>query len=661
MMRKYLSTILVTCMITSTVLCGCSTDVMPPTNDTEIVPADDTKQTISTEKEADNSNGATSKKIDRILTDLPTSWDLTDIYVDYDAFEADMDRTGKLLDEVGGFRGTLGSAEGIRNYLESPINLDIDASMKKAEMYSELLELLNATDPKAQKAKARFKELEQKKKIARAFYDTEIMEIPFEERQKILSDEQLAPYTYYLRKFTDENYQIPGEEAQKAEALMEPAVNSQTTYSIFENVELIRPSFTYPDGTESVLTNAEYSRIIENPDYDRDFRNEVYELRNSMRMPYSNTYASLLEGEMRKNIAMAKLRGFDTALDYALFENDVDPEVYRRIIEFAHSIIPAFNDYYKARAQFIGVDKLIIPDLYIPDTDYNPGEITYEDAVNLGRSAISVWGDEYLKTFDKIITKPHIDVYPADAKTSGAYEYLLGNETTPYVMYNFNGMTAYTSPIVHEMGHAVYSEFSAENQNTYTGIPSIFTQEVTSTANEIMLHKKMIDNASTNDEKLYWLGSEIDLFMGTLSAQCRYSEFEDYCYKVLESGGSLNGDDLNKKWLELTRLYYGDYVEASENSGIGWTGIPHFYYNYYVYQYATSITYAASICNLVDKNGQNEVDDYISFLKAGACASPADLLRIANVDPLDDKTYEEAAALINELIEEYVSAINEKQ
>nr|MCR5399896.1 oligoendopeptidase F [Lachnospiraceae bacterium] len=117
-------------------------------------------------------------------------------------------------------------------------------------------------------------------------------------------------------------------------------------------------------------------------------------------------------------------------------------------------------------------------------------------------------------------------------------------------------------------------------------------------------------------------------------------------------------DDLNKKWLELTRLYYGDYVEASENSGIGWTGVPHFYYNYYVYQYATSLTYAASICNLVDKNGQNEVDDYINFLKAGASASPADLLRIANVDPLDDRTYEEAGALINELIEEYIAAIS---
>ena len=149
--------------------------------------------------------------------------------------------------------------------------------------------------------------------------------------------------------------------------------------------------------------------------------------------------------------------------------------------------------------------------------------------------------------------------------------------------------------------------------------------------------------------------------MNTLSTQCRYSEFEDYCYKVLENGGSLNGDDLNKKWLELTRLYFGDYVDVSENSGIGWAGIPHLYYNYYVYQYATSMTYAASICNLVDKNGQGEVNDYICFLKAGASASPADLLRIANVDPTDDKTYEEAGDLIKELIEEYISAINEKQ
>nr|MCR5688290.1 oligoendopeptidase F [Lachnospiraceae bacterium] len=147
-----------------------------------------------------------------------------------------------------------------------------------------------------------------------------------------------------------------------------------------------------------------------------------------------------------------------------------------------------------------------------------------------------------------------------------------------------------------------------------------------------------------------------DLFITTLITQCKYSEFEDYCYKILESGGSLNGDDLNRKWLELTRLYDGDNVKIDDDSGIGWARIPHLYNNYYVYQYATSITYAASICNLVDKNGQDEIDDYIRFLKAGTSISPADSLRIANVDTLDDKTYEEAGTLIKKLIDEYIAA-----
>ncbi len=168
----------------------------------------------------------------------------------------------------------------------------------------------------------------------------------------------------------------------------------------------------------------------------------------------------------------------------------------------------------------------------------------------------------------------------------------------------------------------------------------------------------MVENASSEEERLYWLDREIDLFITSIITQCRYSEFEDYCYKVLESGGSLNGDDLNDKWLELMRLYDGDNMKVGDDSAIGWARIPHLYSNYYVYQYATSITYAASICNLVDKNGQDEIDDYIRFLKAGTSVSPADSLRIANVDPLDDKTYEEAGALIKELIGEYIASAN---
>ncbi len=652
-----MSVFLMICIVSS-LLNGCNVSLVPATNAAGEVIAPEADKSVSAGPDTGSLDDTVSKTENRILTNLPTTWDLTDIYKDKAAFDADMKHAEELINEVGQFRGTLGSAEGIKNYLESPINLDIDAILYKAEMYSEFLNAINAADPEAQAIVARFDDLFQKIEIARAFFDTEIMEIPFEERKKIISDEQLAPYAYYLHKYSDENYRILSEEAKTAETSMKAAVNGKKSYEIFDNVELIRPTFKYPDGTKGVLTDAESSRILQNPDYDRQFRIETLSLRNSMRQPYCNTYASFLEGEMKKNIAKARLRGFDTALDYALYDNDIDPAVYRRIIEFAHSLHPFISDYYEARKELLGVDELKEVDLFIPISTYNPGEITYEDAVNLGRSAVSVWGDEYLETFDRIITSPHIDVYPSDTKNPGAFEYLHGNKTTPYVLYNFNGMPSYTSTIVHEMGHAVYSEFSAENQNIYSNFPGIFTQEVASTANEVMFNKTMIGNASSDEEKLYWLEQEINLFINTVITQCKYSEFEDYCYKVLESGGSLNGDVLNKKWLELTKSYYGDNVEVDDDSAIGWARIPHLYNNYYVYQYSTSITYAASICNLVDKNGQDEIYDYIRFLKAGASVSPVDSLRIANVDPLDDKTYEEAGTLIKELIDEYTATVS---
>ena len=281
--------------------------------------------------------------------------------------------------------------------------------------------------------------------------------------------------------------------------------------------------------------------------------------------------------------------------------------------------------------------------------------------MNLGRKAISVWGDEYLEAFDKIITNPHIDVYPVRKKRSGAWEMLCGNETTPFLMFNFDGTETYTTTIVHEMGHAVYSELSAQNQNKYDNYPGVFTQEVTSTANQIMLSKYLIENAKSKDEKIYWLDNEIVLFLNSLLTQCRFSEFEDYCYKTIEAGGALNADEMARKWLEISKLYYGDAITIPDDAGIDWARVPHFYNGYYVYNYATSITYAASICDQVDKKGSEEVDAYIDFLKAGRTASPAELLSIAGVDPLDDATYESAAELITDLVDEFIETAESEQ
>ncbi len=591
---------------------------------------------------------------DDVLGDLPTKWDLTDLFADEDAFEADMKRVEELIPTIESYRGTLNNAEGIQKLLEDPDCLEINAIINKAAMYTEFLNSLDPTNAWAGKANARYNEVLQKYMLAEAFEDSEIMEMPLEKRREIFSDERLAPYAYFMRNYTDPDYTVLSEEEKRVATLMENAQNNKNTHDIFDHVELPHPSFTYPDGTEATLTDAQFAKIMESSEYDHEFRKEIYGLRNAMRQPYANTYASLLEGKMRGVWADAQIHNYDSSLEAALAASDVEPEIYDRIIKFTHDILPKIYEYYEARKEILGLDEMMICDLNQPVSGYSAKEISYDDAVNIGRKGISVWGDEYLDVFDKIITKPHIDVYPTDTKSVGAYESLTGNQTTPYVLFNFDDSESYTSTIVHEMGHAVYSELSAENQNVYNNMPLIFTQEVASTANEIMFHKYMIENSETKEEKIFWLDKEIGLFLRTIILQCMFSEFEDYCYKTIENGGSLNADDMADKWLELEHMYYGDAVTVFDDSGIDWARIPHLYYDYYVYQYATSLTYAASVCNQVDEKGQEEIDAYLEFLKAGNSASPSELLKIADVDPLADETYEEAGELISELIDEFI-------
>ncbi len=602
----------------------------------------------------------TESLADRVLTDLPTSWDLTDLYEDEDAFEADMKRIEELLPGVKELRGTLNTKEGILASLEDPGLLEIRAISNKAGMYAGFLNSLDPSDSWAGKAGARYNEVMQKVQLAAAFEEPEIMELPLKEREEIFSSRDLKPYAYAMRDYTDPDYVVLSEESKRVETLMESAQNNEDTHDVFDYVELERPEFTYPDGTKGKLTDAAYANIIQSGEYDHEFRKELYGLRNAMRQPYANTYASLLEGAMRSNWASAQIHGFDSTLGQALKSSDVEPEIYDRVIEFAHGLLPKVYEYYEARKEVLGLDEMMLCDLNVPVTDYEPKKISYEDAVNRGRSAITVWGDEYLEAFDKIITSPHIDVYPSDTKATGAFESLDGNETTPFVLYNFDDSETYISTIVHEMGHAVYSELSAENQNVYNNCPTIFTQEVASTANELMLDKNLIANAKTKDEKLYWLDTEINLFLSTIVRQCMYSEFEDYCYKTIENGGKLDPGEMSDKWMELQKLYYGDDMTCFEDSGIDWARIPHLYYNYYVYKYACALTYAASICNRVDEEGQDAIDDYIDFLKAGNSDSPSKLLEIAGVDPLDDTAYEEAGELIENLIDEYIEVCKAK-
>ncbi len=601
-------------------------------------------------------SGATE---DKVLKNLPTSWDLTVLYENDEAYEADLKRIYELIPELEKLRGTLNTVEGLVNLYEAPAVRELNSLLNKTYMYSANLSSLDASDPRATKALAGFYEAYTKYQIAYAFEAPEIMAMPLKKRKELFSDERLAPYAYYARKYTDPDYVVLSEEAEKAKTLMKEACNSENTHSILDNVELPRPTFTYPDGTKETLTETVYDQILQTNEYDQKFRKEIDELYNSTRQPYASTYASLLEGQIRRNWAEAQLNGFDSSLESALYDSDVDPKVYDRVIRFAHDMLPKFHEYFKARKKMLGEDEMMFCDLQLSVTDYEPKKISYEDALNDGRKALTIWGDEYMEIFDRIVTAPQIDVYPTDKKETGGYTNCQGSETMPYVLLNYDGMETYTSTIVHEMGHAVHLELSAENQNDYNNGAEIFTTEVASTANELLYNKYRNTQAKTEEERRYWLDQEITLFLGAMFRQCLYSEFEDYCYKTIEKGGSLDASDLADEWLKLSGEYYGKDVAISDDFGIGWARVPHFYYDYYVYQYATSITYAAAVCQKLEdarsaEEKQKVREAYLDFLKSGKSADPVTLVKIVGVDPMDDKTYEEAGEYISGLIDEFI-------
>ena len=588
------------------------------------------------------------------LHNLPTEWDLTQFYANEEEFNKAMDRALELIPAYEKYRGTLKDKAGILKFLQDKDLKELKEISQTAEMYAIALTAKDASDPLARRVKARTDDVDAKQAAASAFVDPQIAKLPLETRQEIFADPDLVPYAYANRRLTDPNGVILDEKSKNIYDLMrEGGDRYRDIFNIFNNTELPLPTVTLPDRSKKKLTETLLVQIVSNPNYDHDFKAEIAEKRLDTRVPFENTYASMLEGAMKSYWASAQAYGFDSSLEYACHDMDVDPKIYTKIIDSAHAMLPLEYEYYKIKKEKSGLEDFYIFDVSLPSSSYKEKKVDYEDAVNTGRNSLRVWGSEYLSVFDKIITNPLIDVYPGEKKRGGAFEKLTGKKTLPMVCFNYNGLESYAGTIVHEMGHAVYSEFSAENQEAGNDYPTVFTQEVASTANECMLYKDRIRNAETKEEKIFWLEKEIDMFINTILRQCMNSEFEDYCYKRIEAGKNLSAQEMDGKYKELLKEYYGGDVKLFPNAGSDWTRIPHFYYHYYMYQYATSLTYAAAICQRVEDEGEDAVDDYIAFLKLGNSASPEELLKTVGVDPLDGETYRKTCQYLQSLIDQY--------
>ena len=584
----------------------------------------------------------------------PTEWDLTEIYADVDAWQTDYDKVMAMIPQFESFRGTLNSAQGVYDYLQFACFSEMVQIQNRLSLYANLGYNLNPSDPVYSTLMSKLSAMGSELNQAGAFVDEEIFALPLETRQEIFSDPLLAPWAYAFEDYTDPNCEPFSEETQTALAILEPAMGrSKTVFDILCNVDRPSPVVTMPDGTEAELTDELYNSILFSNEYDRDFKAECNQLMLTKTISFANTFAALLEETVATNWAYAQLNGYETSREAAMADNDLDPAIYDMVIEAARQGAPDYQRYLDIHRRAFGLDVQYPFEAAVCVSRFNPGAISYEEAVSEVREALSVLGEDYLGHYDKLITSSHMDVYPSDTKVSGAFSVNIGNEFLPFMLLNYSGYSSDVSTLAHEMGHSLYSYYAAENQDAIYSEPSAFTHEVTSTTNQLLYYVYKMENAATDDEKLFYLENLLNMFIGTFFLQSLYSEFEDAMYQTVEQGGSLDAEALSDLWFGLYQTYRGDTVKEFPDFRYQWSLVPHFHYNYYVYQYATAIAYAASICEQITGGVEGAVDNYLVFLKLGSSEPPCDLLAVAGVDPLDSQTYQNALNFFSDLVDEY--------
>ena len=419
------------------------------------------------------------------------------------------------------------------------------------------------------------------------------------------------------------------------------------TFSLLSNADMKFEPVVY-DGKEYPVTLGSFVPLLENPN--EEIRRQAFKSLFKTYEQFANTYSSLLYSHMKGLLYNAKARRYDSTLELALDETNVDTKVYYNLIETIHNNMDYMYRYIKLRKKIMNKGDLHIYDIYTPLVPESNQKISFESAKENVLASIKVFGPEYNEVIKSAFDNRWIDIYENVGKRSGAYS--AGCLVHPYVLLNQKDTLDSEFTLAHEMGHAMHSYLSNTNQKPIYADYVIFVAEVASTCNESLLMQYLLKNTTDKKERISLINHFLEQFRGTVYRQTMFAEFELKMNEMVAKGESLTADKLKEEYMKLVHLYFGDDIILDDEIALEWARIPHFYYNYYVYQYATGFSAAIALSNQILTDGQPAVDRYLNFLKSGCTKDPVSLLRDAGVDMASPKPIEDALKLFGELIAE---------
>ncbi|MDE9799829.1 oligoendopeptidase F [Staphylococcus delphini] len=579
------------------------------------------------------------------------SWDLTTIFESDEAWEAAFKTVESYLGKEEPFKGHLGDdAETL--YQALSLEDEIETELESVYVYAHLKQDQDTANDKYTGFEARAHQLAIKLSSAWSFLVPELLQIDEKTIESyVAKHEGLKRFEFGLNLVNQKRPHVLDAEKEKLLTEAQDALSTPSNvFSMFDNADLTFEDVTDKDGEKHALTQGSYIKYLESDD--RILRQSAYENMYKAYGSYNNTLAATLAGEVKKHVFNARSHNYKSARAQALGNNHIPEEVYDNLVKTVHEYLPLLHRYTKLRKELLGVDNLKMYDMYTPMVKDIKFEMPYDEAVEWMLKGLEPMGEEYLNVIKEGLNNRWVDVYENKGKRSGAYS-SGSHKTNPFILLNWSDTVSDLYTLVHEFGHSAHSYFSRKNQPSNMSGYSIFVAEVASTCNEALLSHYMEQNLD-DKRRLLLLNQELERFRATLFRQTMFAEFEHKIHQIEEAGEPLTATCMNEEYVALNRQYFGDTVETDDYISKEWSRIPHFYMNYYVYQYATGYSAAQSLSHQILTEGAPAVERYINeFLKKGSSNYPIEILKNAGVDMTTPGPIEDACKVFEQKLDAF--------
>lgn len=584
-------------------------------------------------------------------------WDLSRVFKNDQEWEQEYKQVAQEIKKLSKFKGTLAKS-GKDLYEGITAILAVNRRLEKVYVYATMSSDVDTSNNHYLGFVAKAQSLANQMSAAIAFVDPEILSIPEETLAKFMQDEpRLENYRHRLEQITQKRpHTLPANEEKIIADAGDAMGTSANTFNVLTNSDMEYGYVQDEDGEMVQLSDGLYSLLIQSQD--RNVRKNAFDVMYASYGQFENSLASTLSGEVKAHNFNARVHKYNSAREAALSENSVPTAVYDTLIKEVNSHLDLLHRYVALRKKILGLKDLQMYDMYVPLTGKPVLSYNFEEAKEEARKVLAPLGEDYLKHVDYIFNNRVIDVVENQNKVTGAYS---GGayDTDPYELLNWEDNLDSLYTLVHETGHSVHSWYTRNTQPYVYGDYPIFVAEIASTTNENILTEYFLDKITDPKTRAFVLNHYLDSFKGTLFRQTQFAEFEQFIHETDANGQPLTADVLDEFYGNLNQRYYGDSVEPGGEIAMEWSRIPHFYYNFYVYQYATGFAAATALANKVVHGTEQERDAYINFLKSGSSDYPTEIMKRAGVDMTKADYLRDAFDTFEKRLNEFEKIVNE--